>query len=128
MNGKTKLQEINFTNLSDILKALAEPTRIRIFDLLMKGDHCNCELSDALEIAPNLVSHHLRILREAELVDVERDASDARWVYYSVNRQALEGLNAIFGMFFDPARIKPRRPTCGPQNVLYAPEVATAGE
>ncbi len=38
-----------------------------------------------------------------------------RWIYYSVNRQALEELNQAMGIFFDPERIKPRRLTCGPQ-------------
>ena len=66
-------------------------------------------------MAPNLISHHLRVLREAGLVVVERDTLDARWMYYSINRQALEALNQAFGAFFDPQRIKPRRLTCGPQ-------------
>jgi ArsR family transcriptional regulator len=52
------------------------------------------------------------------LVDVERDALDARWVYYSLNRKTLDELNEAFGVFFDPARIKPRLPTCGPRAAL----------
>ena len=88
---------------------------LRILHMLMEGVQCNCELGDALDMAPNLISHHLRVLREAGLVDVERDPDDARWVYYSLNREALEELNRHFGVFFDPRRIKPRRQTCGPQ-------------
>jgi len=86
-----------------------------IFHYLMEGVQCNCELGSDLEMAPNLISHHLRVLREAGLVDVERDANDARWMYYSINRQALDELNQVWGAFFDPQRIKPRRLTCGPQ-------------
>lgn len=104
--------------LADRLKVLSEPKRLLIFHLLMEGVHCNCELGDALKMPPNLISHHLRILRQAGLVDVERDVLDARWVYYSLNRHALEELNDAFGGFFDPGRIKPRRPTCGPQGAL----------
>ena len=100
------------------LKVLAEPKRLLIVHLLMEGVQCNCELGDALKLPPNLISHHLRMLREAGLIDVERDAVDARWVYYSINRAALNELNTAFGSFFDPARIKPRRPTCGPQSSL----------
>ena len=100
------------------LKVLAEPKRLLIFNLLMDGVQCNCELGDALQMAPNLISHHLSILRQAGLVEVERDALDARWMYYSVNRAALEELNATFGAFFDPARIQPRRPACGPPSAL----------
>ncbi len=101
--------------LADQLKVLAEPKRLRILHMLMEGVQCNCELGDALDMAPNLISHHLRVLREAGLVDVERDTDDARWVYYSLNREALDELNRCFGVFFDPRRIKPRRKMCGPQ-------------
>ena len=104
--------------LADRLKVLAEPKRLLILHLLMEGVQCNCELGDALQMAPNLISHHLRVLREAGLVDVARDTLDARWLYYSINRSALDELNAAFGLFFDPSRLKPRRPTCGPQGAL----------
>ncbi len=104
----------NIERLAQQLKLLANPKRLQIVHLLMEGVQCNCELGDALEMAPNLISHHLGLLRDAGLVDVERDAVDARWLYYSLNEQALAELNAAYGAFFDPARIKPRRPTCGP--------------
>ncbi len=96
-------------------KVLAEPRRLQILNLLIAGVQCNCELGDYLDMAPNLISHHLSVLRKAGLVDVERDAVDARWVYFSINRAALDALNAAFGAFFDPARIQPRRAVCGPQ-------------
>lgn len=106
--------------LAERLKVLAEPKRLLIIHLLMEGVQCNCELGEALQMAPNLISHHLRVLRQAGLVDVERDALDARWLYYSINRPALDELGQAFGAFFDPARMKPRRPTCGPQGALVA--------
>jgi ArsR family transcriptional regulator len=102
-------------SLAGQLKALAEPKRLRILHMLMEGVQCNCELGDALDMAPNLISHHLRVLREAGLVDVERDPYDGRWVYYSLNEEALDSLNRGFEAFFDQSRIKPRRQTCGPQ-------------
>jgi len=108
----------NLQTLADRLKVLAEPKRLLILYLLIEGVQCNCELGEELDMPPNLISHHLRVLREAGLVDVERDALDARWIYYSVNREALGELNEVFGLFFDPGRIKPRRPTCGPQGAL----------
>lgn len=106
---------INLQTLADRLKILAEPKRLLILHLLMEGVQCNCELGDALQMPPNLISHHLSVLRKAGLVDIERDAVDARWIYYSINQATLNELNELFGVFFDPARIKPRRPTCGPQ-------------
>ena len=105
------------------LKVLAEPKRLHIIHLLLEGVQCNCELGDALDAPPNLVSHHLRVLREAGLVDMERDPLDARWVYYSVNPDALRALQTAFATFFDPARMKPRR-VCGPAGALKPAEIA----
>jgi ArsR family transcriptional regulator len=114
LSPKPASPPINLDRMAKWLKVLAEPNRLLIFHLLMEGVQCNCELGDGLQMAPNLISHHLRVLREAGLVDVERDALDARWMYYSINRQALEELNQAWGTFFDLKRIKPRRLTCGP--------------
>jgi ArsR family transcriptional regulator len=114
---------VNLEILTEHLKVLAEPKRLLIFNLLMEGVQCNCELGDFLDMPPNLISHHLSKLRAAGLVDVERDATDSRWIYYSVNCAALEELNSAFGTFFDPTRIKPRRTTCGPKNLIAIPEI-----
>lgn len=114
----------NLETLKDRLKILAEPKRLLIFNLLMEGVQCNCELGDFLQMPPNLISHHLSKLRAAGLVDMERDAVDSRWIYYSVNRAALEELNSAFGTFFDPTRIKPRRTTCGPKNLIPISDMA----
>jgi ArsR family transcriptional regulator, arsenate/arsenite/antimonite-responsive transcriptional repressor len=117
----------NLQSLADRLKVLAEPKRLLILHLLMEGVQCNCELGDALQMAPNLISHHLSVLRQAGLVDIERDAVDARWIYYSINQAALNELNEMFGVFFDLDRIKPRRPTCGPQSsVVRLNDIAVA--
>jgi ArsR family transcriptional regulator len=66
-------------------------------------------------MAPNLISHHLRVLREAGLVTVQKSAEDSRWVYYSLNEGVLRELNSDFGAFFQPERIKPRRAGRSPQ-------------
>jgi ArsR family transcriptional regulator len=65
----------------------------------------------------NLISHHLKILRETGLVNVERDPFDARWVYYSVIPKKLAELRGQLSAFLDPERIQPRLPTCGPRLV-----------
>lgn len=108
----------NLQTLTQWLKVLAEPKRLLIYHFLMEGVQCNCELGDSLEMAPNLISHHLRVLRKAGLVDAERDPRDARWIYYSVNEKALDELNQAFSLFFNPKRIKHRRLTCGPRSTI----------
>ena len=116
----TKDDSLPRADLQDLmgwLKVLAEPNRLALLDLIIRGAHCNCDLSDELGMAPNLISHHLGVLRESGLVNSERDALDARWVYYTVDQEALERLNAVLGAFLNPDRIQPRRLTCGPQEV-----------
>ncbi len=67
---------VNLETFADKLKVLAEPKRLLIINLLMEGVQCNCELGGALQMAPNLISHHLSVLRQAGLVDMERDPLD----------------------------------------------------
>jgi ArsR family transcriptional regulator len=110
-----KSPPVNLQLLAERLKVLSEPKRLLLFHLIMQGVQCNCELGESLQLAPNLISHHLSVLRQAGLVNIERDVVDGRWVYYSINQPALAELNALFGAFFDPERIQPRRLTCGPQ-------------
>jgi ArsR family transcriptional regulator len=117
---------IDLNRMAKWLKVLAEPNRLLIFHFLMEGVQCNCELGDGLQMAPNLISHHLRVLREVGLIEVERDTQDARWIYYSINRQALEELNQAWGTFFDPQRIKPRRLTCGPHGEFIRQDLVEA--
>lgn len=112
------LPPTNIKQLAEQLKVLAEPKRLMILNLLMDGVHCNCELGEFLDMTPSLISHHIRALRQVGLVEMERDVIDSRWIYYSVNETALQALNDAFGAFFDPARIRPRRATCGPQGAF----------
>jgi ArsR family transcriptional regulator, arsenate/arsenite/antimonite-responsive transcriptional repressor len=126
ISNEIKPAPVNLEALVERLKVLAEPKRLLIFNLLMEGVQCNCELGDSLQMPPNLISHHLSKLRAVGLVEVERDAVDSRWVYYSINRAALEELNAAFGAFFDLNRIQPRQPKCGPQALVIPSEISVA--
>lgn len=96
------------------LKALSDPKRIQLLDIIRKGLQCNCDFCDALNLQPNLISHHLRILKDAELVNIEKDPIDSRWIYYSINQQMFENLKIFFNEFMDTSSILPRHQTCGP--------------
>ncbi len=102
-------------DLAKTFQVLGDPTRLAVFALLMQGVQCNCELGGKLGLPMNLISHHLKVLRDAGLVDAERDAIDARWVYYSINTGALTQLHDQLSAFLDPGRVVPRLPTCGPR-------------
>ena len=98
------------------LKALGGPKRLLLLNLIKSGTQCNCEFSDSLNLQPNLISHHLRILKEAGLVNIERDLLDSRWIYYTINQAAYKELREYLDNFLDPDHIQPRQPTCGPLN------------
>lgn len=70
-------------------KALGDPTRLRIVTALQGCEHCACELQVALDVPANLLSHHLKVLREAGLVTSTRRG---RWVDYRLEPEALAGL------------------------------------
>jgi ArsR family transcriptional regulator len=68
--------------LADRLKALADPTRLRMLDLLAQQSAplCVCEITDQFAQQQPTISHHLRILREAGLITGEKRGT---WAYYS---------------------------------------------
>ena len=74
--------------LSDVFKALADPTRVRIVNMLANADEpvCVCEFTPHLGLAQPTVSFHLAKLRKAGLLDREQRGT---WAYYSLNRSAL---------------------------------------
>jgi ArsR family transcriptional regulator, arsenate/arsenite/antimonite-responsive transcriptional repressor len=81
-------------DLAEIFKALADPTRVAIVNRLAAGEKCCvCDLTDAFAISQPTVSHHLRILREAGLVESERRGTFA---YYWLAADAVERLSAVF--------------------------------
>ncbi len=110
-----QMAKTTIPELADILKVLGDPSRLAIFDLLMQGIQCNCELGTQLKMPMNLISHHLKVLRDAGLVDAERDETDARWIYYSVNQKAIAQLCQQLDTFLDIKRIQTRQPACGPR-------------
>lgn len=113
------LDAMDVGGVTAVLKALSEPNRLRIFATLMNGDSCNCELQETLGLAPNLLSHHLRVLEKAGLVHSRRDRVDGRWIYYSVDRAAAARWQGWFNELFNPAHIQ-ERPVCGPEGKQIA--------
>jgi DNA-binding transcriptional ArsR family regulator len=68
--------------LAKQLKALADEKRLQIIKLLGRRSICVCELESLVELTQPAVSHHLKILREAELVT---DTRHGKWIFYSLN-------------------------------------------
>lgn len=100
--------------LAQKMKILADPTRLKLFEVLLGGVHCNCELGRLTGLSNNLISHHLRVLTEAGLVQSRRDAEDARWVYFTVNREQTDHLLEELSVFLRPSA-QSREPDCPPR-------------
>ena len=66
----------------EILKALAEETRLRIFDQIIKGDMCVCEIEECLELTQSNASRHLTALKRAGILDSYKTA---QWAYYKIS-------------------------------------------
>ncbi len=80
-----------------LLKALADPTRLRILSLLSRyeGEVCVFEIVENFTLRQSTISHHLRILHDAGLVDCRKKGL---WAYYYVRREALNRAQAIIGL------------------------------
>jgi DNA-binding transcriptional ArsR family regulator len=76
-----------------ILKALADPTRLRIVLLLSRRELCVCELMFILGMEQSRISHHMRILREAGIAE---DVRDGRWIIYRIPEEAMALLDGLF--------------------------------
>jgi ArsR family transcriptional regulator len=90
---------IQLTDSAALFKALADLNRLTILATLANADDdvCVCEFTDALPLNQPTVSHHLRLLREAGLIDCERRGT---WVYYRLAGDARERIeDAVSAMF-----------------------------
>ena len=83
--------------IAPLLKAIADPVRLRLISLVAShadAEACVCELNDAFDLSQPTISHHLKVLHEAGLLDRSKRGV---WVYYSLNRAALADLSHLFG-------------------------------
>ena len=71
--------DLNVSGLDELFKGFADPTRIRILNVLAAGELCVCDIHEILELPQPLVSRHLARLRNARLVEVERDSQFAHY-------------------------------------------------
>jgi ArsR family transcriptional regulator len=87
--------------LAQVFKALGDPVRLRLVSLIgahQGGEACVCELTTAFDRTQPTISHHLKVLREAGIIDGERRGT---WVYYWLVPAALERMAALLSA---PAR------------------------
>jgi ArsR family transcriptional regulator len=89
------LNETERDELAARFKALADPTRVAIVNCLSAADEvCVCNLTDTFELSQPTISHHLKILREAGLVESTRRGT---WAYYRLVPEAIAALRGALG-------------------------------
>jgi ArsR family transcriptional regulator len=95
--AREPLSKAAATELAGRLKALSDPVRLRLLSVVAShsgGEACVCDLSAGIDLTQPTISHHLKVLRTAGLLDSERRGS---WVYYRVVPEALQRLLEILG-------------------------------
>jgi ArsR family transcriptional regulator, arsenate/arsenite/antimonite-responsive transcriptional repressor len=89
------LDEDQAAELAKVFKALGDPVRLRLMSMIASrdgGEVCVCELTPAFDLSQPTISHHLKLLRQAGLIDCERRGT---WVYYWVLPGVLDRLAAF---------------------------------
>jgi len=82
-----QMKSTNVAGIARRFHALSDETRVRVVEILSGGEHCVCDLQEAVGAAQSRLSFHLRVLREAGIVN---DRKHGRWVHYSLRPDALE--------------------------------------
>ncbi len=93
----TALSALQAERIAPLLKAMADPVRLRLLSLVAAhadGEACVCDLNDAFDLSQPTISHHLKVLHEAGLLSRSKRGV---WVYYRVQREALSDLAALLG-------------------------------
>lgn len=79
--------EKQYEEESKRFKAFCDPNRLKILDILKSGEHCACKLLDILEVSQSTLSHHMKILADAKIVNVRKDG---KWSHYSLSDEGIQ--------------------------------------
>ena len=86
-----------YTNTAKMLKAISDPKRLQIVDMLSCGELCACKILEAFHITQPTLSHDMKLLVEAGLVNDRREGKN---IYYSLNTETMKGLQAVLDTLF----------------------------
>ncbi len=81
------------TSLSSLLRLVSEESRLRLLCVLQKGEHCVCEMMEHVNLSQSLISHHLKDLKDAGIVE---DKKKGLRVYYSLTKKGEKIINLLF--------------------------------
>jgi len=94
---------------SELFHALSDETRLDILDILKNGERCVCDLTSALDAAQSRLSFHLKVLKDAGIVN---DRKDGRWVHYELNHDAFAEIEELVGELKPRARSARKAQQC----------------
>lgn len=77
-----------------VFKAMGDPIRIRILGMLISGELCACKFHEVLDLPQNLVSHHLKVLHENQVIVGRKEG---RNIFYSLDEQHIESIRDLLG-------------------------------
>ncbi|MET8384726.1 metalloregulator ArsR/SmtB family transcription factor [Streptosporangium canum] len=103
--AREPLSEDDAAELAVLLKAVADPVRLRLLSMIGShagGEACVCDLTAAFDLTAPTISHHLKVLRTAGLIDSERRGT---WVYYWIIPSAVARLGELFTPLAEPASV-----------------------
>ena len=87
-----------YIDTAKMLKAISEPTRLRIVDMLSCGELCACKILEAFNITQPTLSHDMRVLVEAGIVQDRREGKN---IYYTLKKEALSQMHETLGRMFE---------------------------
>lgn len=70
-----------------VFKAFCDPNRLRILNILKTGEHCACELLEILNVGQSTLSHHMKLLTDAGIVNIRKDG---KWSHYSLSKDGIQ--------------------------------------
>lgn len=93
-------------------KALGDETRLKIVQMLRGRELCVCDIMAAFAMTQPAISHHLKILKQAGVV---QDSREGKWIYYSLNPAMFVAMDAMWRLLAAGSQQKQRRSACAPQ-------------
>ncbi|MEU5864030.1 metalloregulator ArsR/SmtB family transcription factor [Nonomuraea sp. NPDC047529] len=111
--AREPLGETDAAELAMLLKAVADPVRLRLLSMIGShagGEACVCDLTGTFDLTAPTISHHLKVLRTAGLIDGERRGT---WVYYRIIPEVVNKLGALFTPLTESAPGPAPQPAAG---------------
>ena len=79
--------QIDYEEPARVFKAFCDPNRLKILDILKSGEHCACKLLEIMDLSQSTLSHHMKLLTDAGVVNVRKEG---KWSHYSISEAGMQ--------------------------------------